>query len=88
MPRISVGVRIRPDSVPLEKKLDGFNISTETSLIELSVSGTAHAFNFDNIFSDTASQEDVFIGSSLSIMDGVLDGYNGCIFAYGQTGAG
>lgn len=88
MPRITVGVRVRPDSVPLEKKLDGFNLNTDTSLIELTVTGTQHSFNFDNIFPDNAAQEDVFKGSSLAIMDGVLDGYNGCIFAYGQTGAG
>ncbi len=88
MPRISVGVRIRPDISDRERKLDGFNINPNTSLIELSVNGTQHSFNFDNLFPDSSTQADVFRASTTSIMDGVLEGYNGCVFAYGQTGAG
>ena len=88
MPRISVGVRIRPDAVNKERKLDGFNVNPATALIELNVNGTQHSFNFDHIFPDTATQEDVFRASTTTIMDSVCEGYNGCVFAYGQTGAG
>ncbi len=86
MPRISVGVRIRPDTNPTDRKLDGLNI--DSTLIELSVSGTQHSFTFDNIFPDTSRQEDIFKSAATNIIDGVLEGYNGCLFAYGQTGAG
>ena len=88
MPRISVGVRIRPDLTVKERKLDGFQINTSSSLIELTVNGTQHSFNFDHLFPDTANQDDVFRSSSTSIIDSALEGYNGCVFAYGQTGAG
>jgi hypothetical protein len=89
MPRITVGVRVRPDA-PNSKdpRLEGFNLGQESGLIELTVAATQHAFNFDNVFSDKCVQQDIFNGSTSSILDGVMDGYNGCIFAYGQTGAG
>ncbi|GBG29845.1 Kinesin-like protein KLP1 [Hondaea fermentalgiana] len=46
------------------------------------------AFKFDGVFAPDATQEDVFEGSVPPLLDGVLHGYNGTIFAYGQTGAG
>jgi kinesin family protein 18/19 len=30
----------------------------------------------------------VFQNTTKALVDGVLDGYNGCCFAYGATGAG
>ena len=34
------------------------------------------------------SQEDIFNDDAKCLMTSVVDGYNVCIFAYGQTGAG
>jgi len=34
------------------------------------------------------SQESLFQDAALPIVDACLEGYNGTIFAYGQTGAG
>ncbi|GAA0167194.1 microtubule binding motor protein [Lithospermum erythrorhizon] len=44
-------------------------------------------FKFDAVFSPKVDQADVFEETS-SIVASVLDGYNVCIFAYGQTGTG
>ena len=44
-------------------------------------------FVLDKVFEPIASQEDVFAEVS-SFVRSVLDGYNVCIFAYGQTGTG
>ncbi|KAK3104135.1 hypothetical protein FSP39_024670 [Pinctada imbricata] len=48
----------------------------------------SHEFHFDYIFKNTATQEEVFDVAAKSIVDGFLNGYNGTIFAYGQTGTG
>jgi hypothetical protein len=44
-------------------------------------------FQFDSIFTEDHSQENVFEDTSRLIQSAV-DGYNVCIFAYGQTGSG
>lgn len=43
---------------------------------------------FTNIFGCEASQEEVFDGVAKDIIQNFLNGYNGTIFAYGQTGTG
>ncbi|KAL2476482.1 Di-glucose binding protein with Kinesin motor domain [Abeliophyllum distichum] len=44
-------------------------------------------FKFDAVFSPQADQADVFEDTA-PLATSVLDGYNVCIFAYGQTGTG
>ena len=45
-------------------------------------------FTFDAVFDVTSSQEQVFAAVAQPIIDSTLNGYNGTIFAYGQTGTG
>ncbi|KAJ8394915.1 hypothetical protein AAFF_G00040380 [Aldrovandia affinis] len=45
-------------------------------------------FVFDCVFGEDSSQLDVFDNSTKGILDGVLNGYNCTVFAYGATGAG
>lgn len=44
-----------------------------------------HEFSFDHVFPPNSSQEDIFDLVS-PLIQSALDGYNVCIFAYGQTG--
>jgi kinesin family protein 5 len=46
------------------------------------------AFQFDAFFDENTTQEEVYDQVARPIIDGVLDGYNGTLFAYGQTGTG
>ncbi|KAE8593913.1 hypothetical protein XENTR_v10019373 [Xenopus tropicalis] len=45
-------------------------------------------FIFDRIFGENSRQQDVFEHTTKEILDGVLNGYNCSVFAYGATGAG
>eukprot|EP00928_Gymnodinium_smaydae_P048831 TRINITY_DN32700_c0_g1_i1.p1 TRINITY_DN32700_c0_g1~~TRINITY_DN32700_c0_g1_i1.p1 ORF type:complete len:854 (-),score=225.24 TRINITY_DN32700_c0_g1_i1:44-2605(-) len=45
-------------------------------------------FTFDAALDETMTQQQVFDETALEILDGVMDGFNGTIFAYGITGAG
>lgn len=45
-------------------------------------------FTFDSVYDWTSEQETIFAETAYPIIDQVLHGYNGTIFAYGQTGTG
>ena len=45
-------------------------------------------FTFDYIFDPSATQKQIFDISAKPTIKDVIDGFNGTIFAYGQTGAG
>ena len=47
-----------------------------------------HAFQFDKIFDSKINQEEIFNEVAKDVIDSTIDGYNGTIFAYGQTGFG
>ena len=49
---------------------------------------TPKTFTFDRVFDWNCSQADVFNDTALPIIQSTLEGYNGTIFAYGQTGTG
>uniref|UniRef100_A0A8D8DJR4 Kinesin-like protein n=1 Tax=Culex pipiens TaxID=7175 RepID=A0A8D8DJR4_CULPI len=43
---------------------------------------------FDNVFGEESTQIDLYVDTARPIVDKVLEGYNGTILAYGQTGTG
>lgn len=45
-------------------------------------------FTFDAVFDVLSTQEQVFATVAQPIIDCTMNGYNGTIFAYGQTGTG
>ncbi|XP_028416409.1 kinesin heavy chain-like [Dendronephthya gigantea] len=45
-------------------------------------------YTFDHVFRPAATQEEVYMLSAKPIVKDVLGGYNGTIFAYGQTSSG
>jgi len=45
-------------------------------------------FTFDRIFNSDATQSEVFDNAAKEIVGKFIEGYNGTIFAYGQTGCG
>mmetsp|Transcript_21796 Transcript_21796/g.35012 ORF Transcript_21796/g.35012 Transcript_21796/m.35012 type:complete len:733 (+) Transcript_21796:210-2408(+) len=51
-------------------------------------SGNCKLFTFDKVFGENATQQMIYDTTANAITKSVMDGYNGTIFAYGQTGTG
>ena len=47
-----------------------------------------NTFRFNHVFDENSTQQDVYDVAAKPILDQVLKGYNGTIFAYGQTASG
>ena len=50
--------------------------------------GEVKPFTFDTVFDEHSTQDDVYEKVAKNIIEGALSGYNGTLFAYGQTGTG
>lgn len=40
-------------------------------------------YQYDHVFGPTTTQSEVFERTTKPLLDGILDGYNGTVFAYG-----
>ena len=45
-------------------------------------------FTFDGVYYTQSTTQEIYEEMSFSLVGGVLEGYNGTVFAYGQTGCG
>lgn len=45
-------------------------------------------FTFDGVYNTDSVTDTIYNDIAYPLVDGVLEGYNGTIFAYGQTGCG
>ncbi|XP_036606589.1 kinesin-like protein KIFC3 isoform X1 [Trichosurus vulpecula] len=61
--------------------------SDDDAIIHLLHKGKPVSFELDKVFPPHATQQDVF-QEVQALITSCIDGYNVCIFAYGQTGAG
>lgn len=46
------------------------------------------SFTFDSVFDERSSQREIYDKAARPIVASAMEGYNGTIFAYGQTGTG
>ncbi|XP_057495985.1 kinesin-like protein KIN-14R [Actinidia eriantha] len=88
---IRVFCRCRPLSkaevAARHKTIVDFDAAKDGDLGILSGGSTRKTFKFDRVYTPKDDQVDVFVDASPMVIS-VLDGYNVCIFAYGQTGTG
>lgn len=91
---VKVIVRCRPLS---EKEKDNkclrvVDMNTKSGLVEVkkpdAPKDPPKQFTFDTVYDWNSSQREVYDGTAFPIVESVLAGYNGTIFAYGQTGTG
>ncbi|KAH8820078.1 kinesin heavy chain [Xylogone sp. PMI_703] len=86
---IKVVARFRPQN-RVENEQGGLPIVTFDSedTCTLDSKEATGSFTFDRVFDMSSRQKDVFDFSIKPTVDDILNGYNGTVFAYGQTGAG
>ena len=64
------------------------NMQMKYPNVRLPTYGASQSFLFSNCFGPDISSRQIYDKVAEKVMEGALDGYNGTIFAYGQTGAG
>lgn len=90
---VRVVVRVRPMSKKelIENHQQVVHTERDNSVIVLSKPKTidkATTFTFNRIFTEDSTQLEIYKYAAFPIVEKVLKGYNGTIFAYGQTGTG
>lgn len=53
-----------------------------------SESSQPRTFTFDMVYDSKSKQQDVYDECGFGLVENVIEGYNGTMFAYGQTGCG
>lgn len=89
---VKVLVRVRPLSA--DEHVRGcqsiLQVDTSTSQVTVSVpkSQTSTVFSFNCVFPPETQQQTIYDQAVFPLVESVLEGYNGTVFAYGQTGCG
>ena len=91
---IAVGVRIRPFTEKDDNTPSPWRIQDGTTIVQVPREGCDGRKDkntrgvveiFDHVFGPETGTEAVYDCMCESIVDGLLDGYNGTMFAYGQV---
>ncbi|RLN78499.1 hypothetical protein BBJ28_00006394 [Nothophytophthora sp. Chile5] len=89
---VKVVVRCRPlfGKEIVEGRKSIVTLDAAAALISLKCpeNGQLKAFTFDSVYDESTSQRQFYDESGYPLVESIFDGYNGTIFAYGQTGCG
>ncbi|XP_039139627.1 kinesin-like protein KIN-7L [Dioscorea cayenensis subsp. rotundata] len=93
MEKISVAVRFRPstsDPLPSDRQwhLDDNRISLHRPLGTPNPTSSSPSFSFDHVFDHSTTNSSVHQVLTSPIILAAVDGFNGTVFAYGQTSSG
>ena len=97
MPDESVKVVVRVRPLSRKEQQDGHVATTSADESTGSItcaspktdaSDPPKYFTFDAVFAANCKQKSIYDKCGATVVEAVLNGYNGTIFAYGQTGAG
>nr|XP_019594443.1 PREDICTED: centromere-associated protein E isoform X2 [Rhinolophus sinicus] len=85
---VAVCVRVRPLSSREEALGDDTQICWKTGNNAIYQVDGSKSFNFDRVFHSNETTKNVYEEIAVPIIDSAIQGYNGTIFAYGQTASG
>ena len=84
---VRVVARIRPLSAKELSEQSSSCLETNKNVIK--VTNEDKSFEFDAVFNEKSTQEEVYIGTAGDMIENsIYKGFNGTILAYGQTGSG
>ncbi|KAK6156341.1 hypothetical protein DH2020_010589 [Rehmannia glutinosa] len=90
--RVRVAVRLRPKNAEDLADADYaecVELQPELKRLKLRKNNwSSESYRFDEVFTESASQKRVYEAVAKPVVESVLDGYNGTVMAYGQTGTG
>ncbi|CAK9159670.1 unnamed protein product [Ilex paraguariensis] len=91
--RVRVAVRLRPrnaeDLLSDADFADCVELQPELKRLKLRKNNwSSESYRFDELFTESASQKRVYEVVAKPVVESVLNGYNGTVMAYGQTGTG
>lgn len=91
--RVRVAVRLRPrnaeESIADADFADCVELQPELKRLKLRKNNwDSDTYEFDEVLTEFASQKRVYEVVAKPVVESVLDGYNGTVMAYGQTGTG
>ncbi|KAL1217127.1 Kinesin-like protein KIN-UB [Cardamine amara subsp. amara] len=91
--RVRVAVRLRPrnadESVADADFADCVELQPELKRLKLRKNNwDTETYEFDEVLTEAASQKRVYQVVAKPVVESVLEGYNGTVMAYGQTGTG
>ena len=66
---------------------DGSKYINQGNTLEI-IKSTQTKFEFDYAFDEETQQEDIYHFTTENLIESVMEGYNGTVFAYGATGSG
>ncbi|XP_008579154.1 PREDICTED: centromere-associated protein E isoform X2 [Galeopterus variegatus] len=85
---VAVCVRVRPLNSREEALGEATQISWKTDNNAIYQVDGSKSFNFDRVFYSDETTKNVYEEIAAPIIDSAIQGYNGTIFAYGQTASG
>ena len=93
---ILVAIRCRPLSKKEKEQNDTKTVHILDSNLIIIIDPYATAnkrtkekrYAFDHVFQENSGQEEIFMKTTMDLLEGVLSGFNATVFAYGPTGAG
>ncbi|XP_069878478.1 centromere-associated protein E isoform X1 [Dipodomys merriami] len=85
---VAVCVRVRPLSSREEELGEATQVYWKTGNNVIYQVDGSKSFNFDRVFHSKETTKNVYEEIAVPIIDSAIQGYNGTIFAYGQTASG
>ena len=92
---VKVVVRCRPLSTKETQAKRKKVVDVDGKMGQITISGVKRdsskvvkTFTFDQVYDENSTQREIYENTAKPIVQSSLDGYNGTIFAYGQTGTG